>query len=363
MLVAARRRPRCDHARFRDLPDFLRAGRPRSWSTRRRTLPAALAARGAPTAPRSTLHLSTPLPGGEPTAGSSSCAAAAEPLPRRRAPASGSRCPGGGARRRSLAPYLGPARGCGSRELRPARRRCWPTSPRHGAPIRYALRARRALAARAPTRPSTRPSPAAPRCRAPGARSRPRVVTALVARGVAVAPLVLHTGVSSLEPASARTPSASACPAATARLVDATRALAAAGSIAVGTTVVRALETRRARRTARVEAGEGWTDLVVTPSAACAPSTACSPAGTSPRPRTCDMLEAVAGRGARRALLRGRAAGRLPAGTSSATCTSSCPERPRGASVRRGEVHDAVGLLLDARGRRRAAGRRGRAPR
>ena len=57
-----------------------------------------------------------------------------------------------------------------------------------------------------------------------------------------IAPLVLHTGVSSLEAGERPTPSATPCPPTTARLVNAARA-GGGRVIAVGTTVVRALET------------------------------------------------------------------------------------------------------------------------
>jgi S-adenosylmethionine:tRNA ribosyltransferase-isomerase len=87
------------------------------------------------------------------------------------------------------------------------------------------------------------------------------LITALVARGIAVAPLILHTGVSSPERHEAPFPEEYDVPAATARLVNATRA-AGGRVIAVGTTVVRALETV-ARPDGTVAAGAGWTGLVI----------------------------------------------------------------------------------------------------
>jgi S-adenosylmethionine:tRNA ribosyltransferase-isomerase len=90
-----------------------------------------------------------------------------------------------------------------------------------------------------------------------------RVITALVARGVAVAPIVLHAGVSSLEEGELPGPEWYRVPAATARLVNATHA-GGGRVIAVGTTVVRALETT-AGEDGTVAPGEGWTTLVVTP--------------------------------------------------------------------------------------------------
>jgi S-adenosylmethionine:tRNA ribosyltransferase-isomerase len=89
------------------------------------------------------------------------------------------------------------------------------------------------------------------------------LVTRLVAEGVAVAPLTLHTGVSSLERGESPYPERYRVPETTAKLVNATHWWGGR-VIAVGTTVVRALETV-ADEDGAVTAGEGWTRLVVTP--------------------------------------------------------------------------------------------------
>ena len=68
------------------------------------------------------------------------------------------------------------------------------------------------------------------------------MVTALAARGVLIAPLTLHTGVSSLEGDEEPYPEPFDVPPATARLVNHVRA-DGGRVIAAGTTVVRALET------------------------------------------------------------------------------------------------------------------------
>ena len=91
----------------------------------------------------------------------------------------------------------------------------------------------------------------------------PEVITRLVAKGVAVTPLVLHTGVASLEqdelpyPERVRVPggrpSGSTPPAGRGHRV-----------VAVGTTVVRALETS-VGPDGLAHAYDGWTDLVVSP--------------------------------------------------------------------------------------------------
>ncbi|MGH8893700.1 MAG: S-adenosylmethionine:tRNA ribosyltransferase-isomerase [Actinomycetes bacterium] len=89
------------------------------------------------------------------------------------------------------------------------------------------------------------------------------LVTDLATRGVAVAPVTLHTGVSSLEKDEAPLPERYNVPEATARLVSATR-LAGGRVVAVGTTVTRALETV-ADASGGVHPGLGWTDLVLGP--------------------------------------------------------------------------------------------------
>ena len=89
------------------------------------------------------------------------------------------------------------------------------------------------------------------------------LVTHLVAQGIRLAPLVLHTGVSSLEADELPYPERVRVPAATARLVNTTRG-DGGRVVAVGTTVVRALETA-ARDDGVVRPFEGWTDLVISP--------------------------------------------------------------------------------------------------
>jgi S-adenosylmethionine:tRNA ribosyltransferase-isomerase len=89
------------------------------------------------------------------------------------------------------------------------------------------------------------------------------LVTELVARGVLVAPVTLHTGVSSPQRGEPPHLERFHVPAATARLVNAVHGWNGR-AIAVGTTVVRALETVAAAD-GTVSEGEGWTNLVVTP--------------------------------------------------------------------------------------------------
>lgn len=92
------------------------------------------------------------------------------------------------------------------------------------------------------------------------------LVTRLVARGVAVAPVTLHTGVSSQEAGEAPQAERFVVPASTAAAVNAARA-GGGRVVAVGTTVTRALESAVVidGAGARVVAAEGWTERVVTP--------------------------------------------------------------------------------------------------
>jgi S-adenosylmethionine:tRNA ribosyltransferase-isomerase len=89
------------------------------------------------------------------------------------------------------------------------------------------------------------------------------LVTELVSRGVGIAPLVLHTGVSSAEPGEMPYPERYRVPRETAERVNAARR-DGHRVVAVGTTVTRALETASDDR-GQVHPAEGWTELVVTP--------------------------------------------------------------------------------------------------
>ena len=91
----------------------------------------------------------------------------------------------------------------------------------------------------------------------------PELITHLVARGIQFAPLILHTGVASLEDNEPPYEEFYRVPPETARLVNAARA-SDRRVIAVGTTVVRALETVT-DSDGTTHPSEGWTNLVVTP--------------------------------------------------------------------------------------------------
>jgi S-adenosylmethionine:tRNA ribosyltransferase-isomerase len=119
------------------------------------------------------------------------------------------------------------------------------------------------------------------------------LLTALAARGVLVAPLVLHTGVSSLEGHEAPYPERYRVPAPTARLVNAVRGWGGR-VVAVGTSVVRALETVAAAD-GTVSAGGGWTSVVVTPGRGLRAVDGLVTGWHDPTASHLQMLQAVAG--------------------------------------------------------------------
>ena len=91
----------------------------------------------------------------------------------------------------------------------------------------------------------------------------PELLTRLIARGIQIAPLLLHTGVASIEQKEQVYEEYYRVNAPTARLINAAR-LAHQRIIAVGTTVVRALETVTDTN-GITHPGEGWTDILITP--------------------------------------------------------------------------------------------------
>ncbi len=125
----------------------------------------------------------------------------------------------------------------------------------------------------------------------------PEVVTRLVVRGVMIAPITLHTGVSSLEGDEEPYPEPYDVPPATARLVNAARR-AGGRVIAVGTTVVRALESAAAGAPdGAVSASSGWTNHVVTPETGVAAVDGLLTGFHEPRSSHLRMLTAFAGPG------------------------------------------------------------------
>lgn len=162
---------------------------------------------------------------------------------------------------------------------------------RHGRPIRYdyveqawPLSCYQTVYA---TEPGSAEMPSA------GRAFTPQIITRLVARGVHVTPLLLHTGVASLEAGEPLYEEAYHVPESTARLINSARS-AGGRVLAVGTTVVRALETV-AGDDGRVRAGEGWTGLVITPQRGLRAVDGILTGWHEPKASHLAMLEAIAG--------------------------------------------------------------------
>lgn len=165
----------------------------------------------------------------------------------------------GGAELRMVAPYGSGGRLFSAELAVPGRALTWLAV--HGRPIRY-RHVRRAWPLATyqnvyVTEPGSAEMPSA------GRPFTPEVITRLVAKGVGVAPVVLHTGVASLESDELPYPERLRVPPATAERVNGARRNGGR-VVAVGTTVVRAMETA-AGPDGRARAVDGWTDVVVTP--------------------------------------------------------------------------------------------------
>ncbi|MGH2948392.1 MAG: S-adenosylmethionine:tRNA ribosyltransferase-isomerase [Solirubrobacteraceae bacterium] len=298
-----------EHARFEDLLELLSPGDLLVVNDSA-TLPAAL-----PLAGGLRLHLSTPLPrpGGAvwepddpdswraPDSGSSGDDRASWPadgferwvVELRRG---GERFRGGQAGERFALPAGGEAellaRYLGGSRLWAARLRL--PEPlhdylaRHGAPIRYRhATTERPLADHQTifaAHPGSAEMPSA------GRPFTDRLVTRLLARGIAFAAVTLHTGVSSLEAGEPPYPERFRVPAATAAAVN-----RADRVVAVGTTVVRALETV-ARPDGTVEPGRGWTRLVIDPERGVRAVDGLITGWHDPDASHLQLLEALAGR-------------------------------------------------------------------
>jgi S-adenosylmethionine:tRNA ribosyltransferase-isomerase len=285
-MLVARGAGQLTHARARDLPDFLAPGDLLVINTSR-TLPAALPARRAD-GTELELRLSTPLPGATDDRWVVELRAGDDPY---RAGRAGDVLDlPGGARAHVEAPYLAGQRLWAARLELPEPLLGY--LGRHGAPIRYRYVPDAHPLADYQTAYAIEPGSA--EMPSAGRPLTPEVLTALVAKGVLVAPLVLHTGVSSPERGERPYPERYRVPAQTARLVEATRAWGGR-VVAVGTTVVRALEAV-ARPDGTIEAGEGWTALVVTPERGVRAVDGLLTGWHEPEASHLDMLEAVAGR-------------------------------------------------------------------
>ncbi|HEX5945167.1 MAG TPA: S-adenosylmethionine:tRNA ribosyltransferase-isomerase [Acidimicrobiales bacterium] len=291
LMVTHRAGTTVEHLPFGRLPDALDAGDVLVVNTSA-VIPAALDAHAAgPGDPEVRLHLSTEQPGGfwvvEPRrpAGAGSDRLTGTPPTRLALP--------GGGRAELLAPYPSST----------AMRRLWlarldlPTDTlaylgAHGQPIRYAhvegawpIEAYQSVFSWIP---GSAEMPSAARPFTHG------LVTDLVTRGVAIAPVTLHTGVSSQEAGEPPYAERYSLPPATVALVNGARR-DGRRIIAVGTTVVRALETT-ADEQGRAHPGSGWTELVVTPERGVRVVDGLITGWHEPESSHLALLEAIAGR-------------------------------------------------------------------
>jgi len=138
------------------------------------------------------------------------------------------------------------------------------------------------------TTPGSAEMPSAGRPFTPGA------ITSLVAKGVGVSPLVLHTGVASLEADELPYPERMIVPESTAERVNAAHR-SGHRVIAVGTTVVRALETA-GQADGTVCPYDGWTGLVISPERGVRVVDGMITGWHEPASSHLMMLDAVAGR-------------------------------------------------------------------
>ena len=291
------------HAHVFDLPDTLQPGDVLVLNTSQ-TLPAALIGHTAADEPLA-IHLSTVLPGPDASPAAALVSTSGrwvvelrEPTPTGTSPShvdrTGTRIRlSAGADLAVLAAY--PA-GASSSRLRVAQlstpTRLFEWLAEWGEPIRYPyVHGRWPLTAYQTTFGDTPGSAEMPSAGRPLTAA---LLERLRRRGVELARLVLHCGVSSLEAGEPPYAEWYSVPPSTARRLARARH-ERRRVIAVGTTVVRALESA-ALATGEVVAGAGWTDLVVTPEGGVRSIDGLLTGWHEPAASHLQLLEAVAGR-------------------------------------------------------------------
>ena len=293
LMVSYRDDDRVVHSRFRDLGDFLEAGDVLVINTSATMNAAVEAEREDGTALE--LHLSTHLPGGlwivelrRPVR------TATEPF-RHATPGERLRLPEG-ATVTLHTPYPGhTARGEGSRLWLSTLDLPLPLDEyldRHGFPIRYGYVGESWPISYYQTVYATEAGSA--EMPSAGRAFTPDLITRLVAKGVQFAPLILHTGVASLEMDEPPYDEFYRVPPETARLVNAART-SGRRVVAVGTTAVRALETVT-DESGTTHTGEGLTRLIITPERGVRSVDSMLTGLHEPRSSHLAMLEALAGR-------------------------------------------------------------------
>ena len=295
LMVSRQSDDRVTHARFGDLPDFLNAGDALVVNTSG-TMNAAIPATREDGAPM-TVHLSTHLPADLWVVELRS-SSETDPL-----------LDGESGEHISLpadaqltlhTPYLPENRSSGGRP-----NRLWVSTlnltdslndylDRYGAPIRYGY-----------VRESWPPSyyqtvyateKGSAEMPSAGRAFTPELITRLVARGVRILPLLLHTGVASLEDDEPPYEEFYRVPPETARAVNEAREVGRR-VVAVGTTAVRALETVT-DGDGVTHPGSGWTDLFITAERGVRSVNAMLTGLHEPRSTHLSMLEALVGRDA-----------------------------------------------------------------
>jgi S-adenosylmethionine:tRNA ribosyltransferase-isomerase len=310
-MVAYRHDGRLAHARFADLATFLSPTDLLVINTSG-TLPASLPTSAADGTALE-LHLSTPMPSG--AAGFDLDAdrgpdpepwivelrrvdGAARPPFRTLKPGHRLPLPGGGSAE-VLAPY---PPDCGPDAANPGPSRLWVVAlsipgavgaylERHGRPIRYTGGTEWPSSAYQTVFATEAGSAEMPSA---GRPFTPEIIVGLIAAGVDLAPVTLHTGVSSLEDHEPPYAEFFRVTDDTARRVNEARR-SAGRIVAVGTTAVRALESAADDR-GDLHAAEGWTDLVIGPDRRMRVVDGLLTGWHEPRASHLLMLEAIAGR-------------------------------------------------------------------
>ncbi len=300
LMIVSRSHEAILHARFHDLPEHLDPG-DLLVVNNSATVAAALAARRDDGSALE-LHLAGPAPG----ITDDECWVVelrATDGSRFDRPTTGERLGlAGGASAVIAAPYAGGTRLWLARLRLPA-----PVSDylsRHGRPIRYGYVPREwpldAYQTVFALEPGSAEMPSA------GRPFTPELIVSLASRGILIAPVTLHAGLSSPERGEAPLAERYRVPAPTARLVNAVRRWGGR-VIAVGTTVVRALETVATAE--GLVAGEGWTNVVITPERGTHTVDGLLTGWHEPQASHLQLLEAIAGpellRGSYEAALEG----------------------------------------------------------
>ena len=282
------------HSRFRDLSDFLEAGDVLVINTSG-TMNAAIKAERALDGTAVELHLSTSLPANLWSV-ELRCLTGTVTEPFLSATVGETLRLAGGGMATLHAPYP-------SKSARSEGTRLWISTldlpepldeylERHGSPIRYRYVRESWPAIYYQTVYATEKGSA--EMPSAGRAFTPESITRLIARGIQVAPLILHTGVASLEEDEPPYEELYRVPPETSRLVN-TAHVAGRRVVAVGTTVVRALETVTDQQGV-THPGEGWTGLFVTPERVIRAGDAMLTGLHEPRSTHLAMLQALAER-------------------------------------------------------------------